>query len=126
MLLGVGIFIALYTWADQATQSRSWRHVFPVPLTLKIGYVTRIVISIIFPIGIFLDLFCGFLSVGIVQAVLPSLRSPSSDSGGLESSAGFFGALIITLVQGVVLNIVLLGYASIVFGIIMAINLRRH
>ena len=126
MLLGVGVFIALYTWADQATQTRSWRHVFPVPLTLKIGYVTRMVISIIFPVGIFLDLFCGFFSVGIVQSVLPFLRSTTGDAADLDSSTGFLGALIITVVQGVVLNIVLLGYMSVVLGIIMAVNSRRQ
>lgn len=125
MLLGVGIFIAIYTVADQATQSRSWRHIPPIPLTLKIGYVTRIVISIVFPIGIFLDLFCGFFSVGIVETVLPLTQSSQDGTGDFAGSTGFLGALLITLVQGVVLNIVLLGYMSVVFGIIMAFRLRR-
>lgn len=125
MLLGVGIFIAIYTLADQATQSRPWRHISPIPLTLKIGYATRIVISIVFPIGIILDLMCGFFSVGIVQAVLPLAQASRDGTADSEGSTGFLGALLITLVQGVVLNIVLFGYMSVVFGIIMAFRLRR-
>ncbi len=125
MVLGVFLFIALYTWADQFTQLRPWRHAFPVPLTLKIGYVTRIILSVVFPIGIMLDLICGFMSVGIVGAVFPTLRTHPGGAADLEGSTGFLGALLITLVQGVVLNIVLFGYMAVVFGIVMAFKSRR-
>jgi len=57
MVLGIAVFIALYTWADQFTHNKIWRRIPAIGLTLKIGYVTRLVVSVIFPIGAGLDLY---------------------------------------------------------------------
>ncbi|MCA9159938.1 MAG: hypothetical protein KDA72_16510 [Planctomycetales bacterium] len=122
MCLGIAIFIGLYTVADQCTLLHPWRQSRNVALTLRIGYVTRILISIVFPVGATIDVICGLMSVGIVETILPM---DHSHSGGLTYVGGevrFLGALLITLVQGVVLNIVLFGYMTVVLGIAMLVR----
>ncbi len=125
MILGVCVFIALYTWVDQFTQLQAWRRVFPVPLTLKIGYITRLLLSVVFPIGAGLDLICGLMSVGIVESILPTIRSHPGGAADMEGEVGFLGAFIITLVQGITLNFVLLCYMSVVFGILATFKSRQ-
>ena len=71
--------------------------------TLIIGYATRVGISIIFPVGIYVDLVCGLLSTSIVGVVL-------------DSADTFVGVLATTLVQGVVLNVLLVVYMLPVLG----------
>jgi hypothetical protein len=123
MVLGISVFIALYTWADQFTQQKTWRRIPAIGLTLKIGYVTRLVLSVIFPIGAGLDLVCGLLSVALVESVLPNLRSQPGGGDDFEGTVGFWGAFLITLVQGATLNIVLLGYMTVVLAIVWALTL---
>ena len=105
MLTGVLIFTLAYTLLDYSTANLNFRNNREVSLTLKIAYGTRIVISIIFPIASFLDLLCGMVSV-----------STSSQLFGSEVMAtqSFFGAVITTLIQGCLMNIVLAVYALLV------------
>ena len=121
MVSGICIFIAIYTVADQLTQSRLWRHQPTMRLTLRIGYVTRLLVSVAFPIGIGVDLMCGIVSVGLVEAVIPSLNITYKGQSPTES-AGFFATLLVTLIQGVTLNVVLFGYMSLVYAIVWACN----
>ena len=125
MSLGIAVFIILYTWGDQATQRAGWRQIPAVALTLKIGYTTRVMLSVIFPVGALLDVVCGMVSVAIVEAVAPSLRSSPDVAANFDGSVGFLGAFVITLVQGVFLNVVLLGYMTVVLGIVLAFQRQR-
>lgn len=122
MCLGIAIFIGLYTLADQWTQLHPWRQSRNIALTLKIGYVTRILISIVFPVGAAIDVICGLMSVGIAETMLLMDHSHSGGSTYVGGEVHFLGALLITLVQGVVLNIVLFGYMTVVLGIVMLVR----
>ena len=126
MCLGVAIFVLLYTWGDQLTQRQAWRQFGPTRLALKIGYGTRLLMSLAFPLGLGLDLICGLMSVGLVQSLWPELVEHPGGAADLEGHVRFVGALLITLVQGVVLNVALLGYMTIVLGIIMAVHSWKH
>lgn len=125
MCLGILIFIVGYTLVDQLTQLQPWRRNRQVSLALKIGYTTRVLATVIFPIGGGLDLMCGLFSVGIVQSVVPSLIQHPGGAADLEGKATFVGALLVTLVQGGILNIVLLIYTAGVLGIILLVNQLR-
>lgn len=117
MLLGVLIFIVGYVFADQLTQSSSWRRNKSLRLSLKIGYITRLIISIVFPVGGTLDMFCGLLSISMID-----FAGRSTIGGGLSlgPGVGSFGeVLATTLVQGVVLNVVLSAFVLLVFGIML-------
>jgi hypothetical protein len=111
MLTGIVIFALLYTWLDYRTASRPFRQQRLWRRTLKITYGTRIGMSIVFPLGMFPDMYCGLLAVGLTQLVLGSDLSSWDATGGMT-----FGiALLTTLVQGCLLNIVLGCYALLVF-----------
>lgn len=102
MLVGILIFIVGYTWIDFRTAERPWRRRRRVRRTLRMVYGTRIAISILFPIGAYLDLFCGLISITITEPITRlELRNNSLD---------FFDALLTTLVQGCVMNVVLAVY----------------
>ncbi len=126
MCLGIALFVVLYTWADQLTQRQAWRQLAITRLTLKIGYGTRLLMSVVFPLGASLDLICGLMSVGLVQSLWPELVEHPGGAADLEGRVGFVGALLITLVQGVVLNVALIGYMVLVLGIIMAVRAWKH
>ena len=110
MLLGIFIFAVGYTLLDFRTAEWPIRQKKPVRRTLKITYGTRIAISLIFPIGGYLDLICGIFSIGIVG----SLVGQSLANGDAMS---FFTSLATTLVQGCMLNLVLGVYALIIHGV---------
>ncbi len=122
MCLGIAIFIGIYTAVDQWTLRHPWRQFRNVALTLKIGYCTRILISIVFPVGAMIDMVCGMMSVRAIKTILPMDHSYPGGSDYLGGQVNFLSALLITLVQGVVLNIVLFGYMTLVLGIIILIR----
>ena len=122
MLMGIFIFILGYTFADQLTQWLHWRRNRSFRLTMKIGYISRLVVSIVFPIGGFIDMFCGIFSVGCVSAIV---NSAMGEPGLPGNEPSFLITLLITLVQGTVLNVVLAGYMAIVFGFVVLVH-RNH
>ena len=124
MLTGVAIFIAGYTLADFLTQHASWRQSPTTRLTLKIGYATRIAISILFPVGGTLDLICGSFSIGLSQQLFATAL-PGEFGGGNADSLDFLGTLTITLIQGCVLNLVLTAYMLVVFTILFGVRRLR-
>ncbi len=104
MVCGVAVYILLYTAVSMtATVARLETRPF-VRRTLRIGYITRLVISIVFPVGMAVDLFPGLLSYTLVGAFLGERRD-------------FAFTFLTTLVQGVFVNIVLGVYMLIVYGV---------
>ncbi len=120
MIVGVVIFIAGYVFADQLTQGSSWRRNKSLRLALKIGYLTRLAISVIFPVGGLLDMTCGLFSISVVEFVSSVSLMEAHNMG--AGTAGFGQILATTLVQGVVLNLVLAGFVVLVFGITLVVN----
>ncbi len=115
MLTGIAMFVAAYIFIDQSDWALRLRNVPGMRLTLRITYGIRIAMSILFPVGIFVDLLCGWASIAIVTALGAGITMESRS--GPETSS-FLACLAVTLVQGVILNIVLAGIALPIFGII--------
>lgn len=124
MLGGVLTFVVFYVyiesmeWTRRKMKDRSFR------LAVIVGYVTRIVISVIFPIAIFVDMFCGLFSVSVTSAIFGSgvmMQEGASfrNEGGPFLFAWFYAT---TLVQGIVLNVVLGAYTLIVYAITVVIR----
>lgn len=104
MACGVAVYILLYTAVSMTpTVARLEMRPF-VRRTLRIGYITRLVISIVFPVGMAVDLFPGLLSYSLVGAFLGEQRD-------------FVFTFLTTLVQGVFVNIVLGIYMLLVYGV---------
>lgn len=104
MVTGVAAFILFYT---AATSTQAF-HLFSrrpfVRRTLYIGYGLRVGVSIIFPLGMILDLLPGIISVNITEEVFRKDHS-------------FVPTLITTLIQGTILNAILSIFMCIVYGL---------
>lgn len=116
MMAGILTFIVLYTFADFRTAGTRFRQMKTVHRTLQIAYITRITISIIFPIAFYVDIACGLLVVSIMEGTGIGINGAPSGP-----TAGFFPTFFTTLLQGVALNVVLAGYAVLVHGIQWAV-----
>jgi uncharacterized membrane protein YfcA len=109
MLLGILVFVAGYTWLDRRTATRRWRRDPRTQRTLRIGYGTRIAISVLFPIGSFLDVLLGAIAVEFYQVASgDNIESPSF---------GLFDTFLTTLIQGSLLNVVLMVYMLVVHAV---------
>ena len=105
MATGVVCFICLLTATTSTPRFLRFRkHPF-IRRTLYIGYGARLFISIVFPLGAWLDLFPGMLSIGIVEEGL-----------GIPGSS-YLGTLLITLIQGTFLNCLIFILMAITYGV---------
>ncbi len=108
MLTGVVIFILLYT-ATTSTQAfhRFSRRPF-VRRTLYIGYGLRVLCSLLFPLGMLIDLWPGLLSVFISELFF-------------SGASSFVFTLVTTLLQGTFLNIILGMFMLILYALQRAV-----
>lgn len=110
MLCGIGLFIVLYTLVECTSAYGRLIDAPYVRRTLLIGYGTRIALSLLFPLGLALDMFLGVIAVSLVETVL------SNPYGGDASRLSFAVVLMTTVVQGVLLNLVLAAYMALVYA----------
>lgn len=94
MILGIAVFVMLYTMITGTDRFLRLRRRSFVDRVLLIGFGTRLMATIIFPLGMFLDVWPGMISVGIVQRFFPEPET-------------FVPTLAITLIQGTLLNVLL-------------------
>ncbi|MDG2221539.1 MAG: hypothetical protein P8L85_09175 [Rubripirellula sp.] len=122
MLLGILTFAVGYTLIDFKTAPLPIRQKKMVRLILRIVYGTRIALTVIFPIGVSIDMFCGAFSLNLVAFVANSFEAVGS--AGSEMTFGM--SFVTTLVQGFTLNAVLLLYGLVVLSIFSLINWYRR
>lgn len=116
MITGIGIFIAAYVWADLVTRNRPWRRYRNITITLRTVYVLRLVLSVILPAGMVVDMFTGMLAIVAVTSI-----------GQFEGNAGFgyLSTVFTTLIQGVLLNILLMVLALCIYPIVRVTGRTR-
>lgn len=121
MILGVATFIVGYVWLDVHTAKWDWRQNSRWTSVVRIGYWTRIVCSLVLPVGMFLDLWCGMLSFGIAEFIWNVARSLFGGGGfGVQEGQqqSFLFCYVMTLLQGVTLNVFMAGYMLVIAGFI--------
>ena len=118
MATGIFIFVIGYTILDVATRKHPLRQKREVKTTLTITYGTRMAISILFPVGFFVDIFCGIFAVGATEFLYETVSLE-------EAGRGFTSTLITTLIQGCLLNLVLAGYGILVYLLCRAFMSNR-
>jgi hypothetical protein len=91
-LAGVGVFVVAYAAAVYTPLFASWWSRPRIRRALMIGYAARAGASIVFPFGMFLDLWCGMLSAKITGLY------------GARDSATFVQVFATTVIQGIVLH----------------------
>ncbi|MFK7737720.1 MAG: hypothetical protein AB8B50_16930 [Pirellulaceae bacterium] len=120
MICGICTFIAGYTLAEYTAFAKNMNAQPLVRRTLRIGYGTRIAISILFPVGLFLDMYIGMFSIQTTQLIL-SINIGQSGA----DLVTFIGFYVTTLIQGVYLNIGLACYMLVVHRIVIMTHNRR-
>jgi len=112
IITGILIVIAIYTLAT-GTQFVLRLQARPrAARALRIGYLFRLFLSALFPLGMGVDLIPGALSVALVDHVLGGAIDQSARAG---SSAPFLVTLAITLVQGLFLNLIGFVFMGLVY-----------
>jgi hypothetical protein len=114
MVLGILIFICIYVTADWLSCHWMFRRRVAVRMSLFITYIIRITASIIFPIALYADIFCGTLSA----SVLTELGYDPIRSIGMPGPI----VLVWTLMQGILLNVVLASIWVVLLGICWAVT----
>jgi hypothetical protein len=103
MLLGIAIFIFLYVLIDYRTHDKAFRKQKAVRYSLYATYTLRLIASIIFPIGTFIDLMCGFCSAAIVSPFQLEMRPDVP-----ATSMAFLAVFLWTITHAIVMHVVLL------------------
>ena len=119
MVTGVFCFVMGYTlfewtpFVQRLMQDRIFRR------SATIGYSTRIGISVLFPVGGALDKGLGIASVSGAGYLMGIFYPPNGGMGFSmrEGAPSFFFSFTATIIQGALMNVVLLAYLGIVFGI---------
>ncbi|MEM8733965.1 MAG: hypothetical protein AAGG44_07080, partial [Planctomycetota bacterium] len=122
MLAGITVFVLLYSLAEFTETVRNLKENKDLRRSLRIGYVTRIGISIFFPLGLFLDMFVGIFSVQVVTISANALGVMEGGRGDFGVGNDFSFFFVTTLVQGVFLNCVLFAYILIIYAIMRAVR----
>lgn len=109
MVTGIAIFVAGYVWADLVTRNRPWRRYRNIRITLRTVYILRLIVSVILPAGMIVDMFTGMIAVVTVTSIT------QLDNG---AGLGFISTVFTTLIQGVLLNILLMVLALCIYPIV--------
>ena len=121
MASGIMTFVAVYVFIESREATRRMLMDRSLRIAVRVGYITRVAISVIFPVALIVDMFCGVFSVGITSSLLGGDFGPRprgyDESQGLAFTFAWF--YLTTLVQGVMLNIVLGAYTLIVYAFVL-------
>ena len=98
LVAGVMTFVVAYIGADYQSSTWRFRQRKPVRYALITTYVIRILMSVIFPIALFVDLWCGIVSSVVLYPM-------GFDGTKTDLSPG--AVYLWTVAQGLVLNMVL-------------------
>jgi len=119
MLAGVITFIIAYTILECHPKVRVLIRKRFVRTTARIGYGMRMLVSVVFPLGAYLDISTGILSIGIVNFFFGVSGTGRGEFGNQFDSPiiSFLWFYSTTLIQGLFLNIILLVFMLVVYGI---------
>jgi len=105
MLLAIVTFICLYVAADLISRHWPIRRNVVVRRTLVFVYVTRIVISVIFPVGMYIDIVTGSCMMFILEITANGGQQPDQLFNGEIASVWLTYRM--TFVHAVLMNILL-------------------
>ena len=124
MVIGVLIFVIGYTALEFTTAVQQQMQKPASRRASWIAYMTRVGISIVFPIGVFVDIACGVFAVSLSSSVtgIQEVGFARSETVNVSDAAFCFQFALTTLIQGFLLNLVLFGYMGIVWLICKAFS----
>ena len=123
MILGILTYVAIYVYVESREWTRRKLLDKSFRIAVKTGYISRIAISVVYPIGFIVDMVCGLISVGLVSGLLDLDLMPISSRSDRPVDATipmtFTWYYMTTMLQGLLLNIVLGAYTLIVYGFVL-------
>ena len=111
MLAGIGVFIVAYASLDSSTSVYGWRRNMVVHSALVAAFSARVIFTLMIPFSVSVDGICGLASIQLIESISPFLLPP--EPVGDFEQVGFLAAFVLTLVQGLVLNCLVLAVALI-------------
>ena len=116
MLFGIAVFIFAYAFIDVQPFWRRWMSQIQSRQAIITAYAIRCVMSVIIPVGAANDMMCGALCLGSIGSVWSS--DPLSGTEGLPPVPTF----VVTLAQGLLLNLEVAGMGFLILGIMLAVR----
>ena len=125
MVSGVLLYVLIYVFVDIKVRPRIADNAL-LRRSMQIGYWTRVIVSVAFPVAFAIDMGCGVISTAVV-GVVPGLGA-SLNLGGAQSTGmtAFVAIFLTTVVQGALMHVVLFGFMGIVYAIQVAIGSFRQ
>jgi len=121
MVIGVLLFVVGYTVLEftAAVQNQMAK-----PVSRRsawIAYITRVAVSVIYPIGAAIDIVCGIFAVGFSSTLTGFTDGLSREQQpDVQAVVECFQFTFTTVVQGLLLNLVLFAYMGLVWLICKA------
>lgn len=110
MLAGILTFVVGYATIECRPFAQRWLRNRLIRRTAKIGYGTRLGMSIIFPVGMYLDMITGMIAIATTQGF--------DDNGMGNEQMPLLWFYLTTIVQGIYLNIVLFVYMLVAYAFV--------
>jgi len=111
MLAAILTFIGIYVGGDLISRHWPIRRSVTVRRTLIFVYISRIVVSIIIPVGAYLDMATGLAMIASMNLSVDLLRQPDITFG--DTLARFWLSYSMTFIQAIYMNIVLCVWGAI-------------
>ncbi len=121
MMGGVLLFALAYTAIDAQWLHRPFRGNPAFRRAVIWGFGMRLFASLVFPLGMFIDLFPGLLSVSLIQTIF-------IEGGGIDPPlrlTDFMATVATTVVQGVLLNCELWVGVLSLYGVLILAGVPR-
>lgn len=118
MILGILTFVAIFVLLESRQGTRRLMLDQTLRRAVKTGYISRMILTVVFPAAVFVDIYCGIMSVGLVESVFgfAPMRDAANDFNVLSDFAWFY---MTTLVQGVILNFVVSSFTLLVYAVLL-------
>lgn len=117
MIAGIATFITLYVAADLCTRFWPIRRKLAIRRTLVFVYVSRLVVSVIFPVGLFVDLMTGAVMLSFTEDTREVFATAITQSP-INVFAAFWATYRMTVIQATLMNIVLTLWGLLAFPFI--------
>jgi hypothetical protein len=125
MIGGIATFISLYVATDLCTRFWPIRRKLVVRRTLVFVYVSRIVVSVVFPVGLFVDLMTGAVMLSFTEDTR-EIFAPVTTQSPINELAAFWVTYRMTVIQATLMNIVLAVWGLLTFPFIHLWTKKRY